>query len=163
MIVSILASTPSGGIGNRGTLPWPKHSEDLAWFKSHTEHQIVVMGRKTWDDPFMPNPLPNRTNVVVTNRALANPLDARRINGDVAEQVTDLQQQFPDKDVYIIGGKQIYDFCKDITERIVLTRINGNYFADTKVDLDRWLSCFTIKKVKPGKDCTFEIWDRHLF
>ena len=55
MICSILASTNLGGIGNRGTLPWPKHPQDMIWFKEHTENQIVVMGRNTWDDPKMPN------------------------------------------------------------------------------------------------------------
>jgi dihydrofolate reductase len=71
MIAAILASTNTGGIGLNGTLPWPKHSEDLKWFKEHTSNQIVVMGRKTWDDPMMPKPLPNRINCVVSSNPVA--------------------------------------------------------------------------------------------
>ena len=163
MIISILASTPTGGIGNRGTLPWPKHSEDLAWFKSHTENQIVVMGRNTWDDPLMPKPLPNRTNIVVTNTAIDDPLKARRISGDIPKHIKEIQAQFLDKDIYIIGGKQVYDLCADITERIVLTRMRGDYFADTRIDIGKWLECFRIYSVRPGTNCTYEVWERTIF
>ena len=162
MIISILASTNTGGIGNRGTLPWPKHSEDLKWFKEHTENQIVVMGRNTWDDPKMPKPLPNRVNVVISNNPM-NYTTVRRLSGDVAEQVLELQRQFPNKNVYIIGGKTIYEACESIVDRVLLTRMKGNYWCDTRLQLDRYLAPFRIQTVKPGTDCTYEIWDREVF
>lgn len=164
MISSILASTNMGGIGNRGTLPWPKHKEDLAWFKEHTTNQIVVMGRKTWDDPMMPKPLPNRVNCVFTNRSLGEHAhNARRLNGDAGDQVKLLQSQFPSKDVFVIGGKELYDSTANVIERIYLTRMKGNWWTDTRIELDRYLACFQIKSVRPGTNCTYEIWDRVIF
>ena len=57
MICTIFATDQMGTFGNRGTLPWPMDAEDMAWFREHTIDQIVVMGRKTWDDPKMKKPL----------------------------------------------------------------------------------------------------------
>lgn len=162
MICAILASTSMGGIGNRGTLPWPKHSEDLKWFKEHTEGNVVIMGRRTWDDPKMPKPLPNRINVVVTNNIIAD-YQVRRIYGDIAQSVLDIQKQFPDRDVYVIGGKQVYEACENIVDRVYLTRMKGNFWCDTRINLERWLAQFRIKTVRPGTNCTYEIWDRDVF
>lgn len=162
MIVSILASTNTGGIGNRGTLPWPKHKEDLAWFKRHTTDQIVVMGRKTWDDPMMPKPLPDRVNCIVSNRLLPN-YQVRRLHGDVTAEIKTLAEQFPTKNVFIIGGQTLYEATNDLVERVYLTRMKGNYWCDTRINLERYLNCFQIKTVIPSENCTYEIWDRVLF
>lgn len=163
MISAILASTSSGGIGNHGTLPWPKHKEDLAWFKNHTYGNIVVMGRKTWDDPMMPKPLPNRINVVATSRPLLDPLSARRIQGDIVSHILALEKQFPEKEIFIIGGKELFESCKDIIKKIYLTRIKGDWYADTRINLENWLHCFRIRSVRPGTECTYEIWKREFF
>ena len=162
MICSILASTSQGGIGNQGTRPWPKNSEDLHQFKKHTENQIVVMGRNTWDDPMMPNPLPNRVNFVVTNRKL-NVIQARTINGDISQEVTEIKERFPDKKVFVIGGKSIYEATQNIVERVYLTRIKGAWFSDTRIDLEQYLLDFRLYSVRPGHNCTYETWNRISF
>jgi len=161
MIYSILASTGQGAIGNRGTLPWSKHKEDLTWFKNHTTGHVVVMGRNTWDDPKMPKPLPDRINCVFSSRPIIE--NARRLHGDPTTAILQVQQQFPKKDVFIIGGKQLYESTVDLVERVYLTRIKGNYWVDTRINLDKYLSNFRLKSVKPGQDCTYEIWDRVTF
>lgn len=165
MICSILASTNMGGIGNRGTLPWPKHKEDLAWFKEHTTNQIVVMGRNTWDDPMMPKPLPNRINYIVSSKHvdLQYQHQVRWVPSSPEESILQIQKDYPSKDVYVIGGQQLYEATNDIVERIYLTRMKGAWFTDTRIDLDRYLRCFQIKTVRPGTNCTYEIWDRVLF
>ena len=120
------------------------------------------MGRNTWDDPKMPKPLPNRVNIIVSNNPIIN-YQVRRISGDVNQQVLDLQRQFPSRDVYIIGGKTVYEATADIVDRVVLTRIKGNYWCDTRLQLDRYLAAFRIRSVKPSLECTYEIWDREMF
>ena len=162
MIKAILAATSMGGIGNRGTLPWPHNREDMQWFKQNTEGNIVVMGRRTWDDPKLPKPLPNRINVVVSNTPIMN-YQVRRLHGNIVEEVLKLQQQFPNQDVYIIGGKQVYEATSDIVDQVILTRVKGNYWCDTRLQLDRYLAPFRIKTVRPGTGCTYEIWDRDVF
>jgi dihydrofolate reductase len=165
MICSILASTSVGGIGNRGTLPWPRHREDLAWFAAHTTNQIVVMGRNTWNDPMMPKPLPNRTNYVVSSRHVDKKYQhqVRWIPGTPVESIVSIQQANPENTVFVIGGQQLYEATNDIVQRVYLTRIKGNYWCDTRINLERYLNCFRIKTVQPGDNCTYEIWDRFLF
>lgn len=165
MICSILAATNLGGIGNRGTLPWPKHKEDLAWFKEHTTNQIVVMGRNTWEDPMMPKPLPNRVNYVVSSHHVDKKYQhqVRWVPGDAVDNIKQIQKQNSNQDVFIIGGKQLYEATESIVERVYLTRMKGAWFTDTRIDLDRYLACFRISSVRPGTNCTYEIWNRVLF
>ena len=96
MICTIFATDQMGTFGNRGTLPWPMDSEDMAWFREHTLDQIVVMGRNTWDDPKMKKPLPNRINCVITSRPIEYPT-VRRLSGDYKKQIRELQVLFPEK------------------------------------------------------------------
>jgi dihydrofolate reductase len=165
MIISILASTNTGGIGNRGTLPWPHNKEDMRWFAKHTTNQIVVMGRNTWEDPKMPKPLPNRINYIVSSRHVDRQYQhlVRWIPGDPAANVLQIQKDNPGKDVYVIGGRQLYEATEPVVERVLLTRIKGAWFTDTRVQLDRMLACFQIKSVTPGDNCTYETWDRTFY
>lgn len=159
MICAIIATSLTGCIGNKGTLPWPKHTEDLAWFKDNTMNNVVVMGRATWDDPKMPKPLPNRINIVVSHRSIT--IDkVRTINGDLLQQLPKLQSQFPTKDIFVIGGKEVLLSSMSLIERIYLTRIKLNPYCDTRIEIDKLLNRFRLKSVKPGKDCTYEIWDK---
>ena len=165
MIISILAATSMGGIGNRGTLPWPHNKEDMRWFARHTTDQIVVMGRNTWDDPKMPKPLPNRVNYVVSSKhvAIEHQHQVRWIPGSPAESILQIQKDNPSKNVYVIGGRQLYEATESIVERVLLTRIKGAWFTDTRVQLDKMLACFQIKSVTPGNNCTYETWDRTFY
>ena len=165
MICSILAATNLGGIGNRGTLPWPKHPQDLAWFKEHTTNQIVVMGRNTWEDPLMPKPLPNRINYVVSGHHVAKEYQhlVRWIPSNAVDNIKQIQKENPKNDVFVIGGRQLYEATEPIVERVYLTRMKGAWFADTRIDLERYLTCFRIYGVRPGTNCTYEIWNRVLF
>jgi dihydrofolate reductase len=165
MIKAIFASTRSGGIGNKGSLPWPTHSEDFKWFKEHTTNQIVIMGRNTWDDPKMPKPLPNRDNYVVSSKPLLEKHQslAKWIPGNVKENVLSIQKQNPTKDVFLIGGAKLLESSIEIVDEMIWTRMKPNYWADTRVDIEKWLPMFRLKTVKPGTDCTFEIWSREFF
>jgi hypothetical protein len=41
--------------------------------------------------------------------------------------------------------------------------MKGAWFADTRIDLERYLACFRISGVRPGNNCTYETWNRVLF
>ena len=165
MIISILASTSTGGIGNKGTLPWPKHRQDMTWFKEHTTNQIVVMGRNTWDDPKMTKPLPGRENYVVSSKHVAQQYQhlVKWIPSNPVENILQLQKDNPKKDVYIIGGKQLYEATAHIVNRVYLSRMKENWFSDTRINLELMLACFQIKSVTFRETATFETWDRTMF
>ena len=99
-IRAIFACDDRGGIGKQGTMPWPPNMMDLRWFKHSTDKQTVVMGRKTWEDPTMPRPLPNRENIVVSKSDISEGADMQII------QYNDLERFLrpSDTNVWIIGG-----------------------------------------------------------
>jgi dihydrofolate reductase len=137
----------------------------MRWFARHTTDQIVVMGRNTWEDPKMPKPLPNRVNYVVSSRQVDPQYQhlVRWIPGSPTASILQIQKDNPSKDVYIIGGRQLYESTEPIVERVLLTRIKGAWFTDTRIQLDKMLTCFQIKSVTPGDNCTYETWDRTFY
>lgn len=107
-------------------MPWPPNRDDFKWFKTTTTNQIVVMGRKTWESPDMPKPLPNRTNVVVSSTPINN--DAViQINGNVCEKLLDLQSAHSTQHIYVIGGASLLTQVKPVLEKMLITRIPGVY------------------------------------
>jgi dihydrofolate reductase len=86
-------------MGFNGTLPWPHNANDLAHFQQLTTNHVVVMGRRTWDDPKMPKPLMGRTVYVASHRTV---MMAGRITGDIAEQVLALEKQHPSQIIWVV-------------------------------------------------------------
>ena len=145
MIRAILACDDAWGIGKHGTLPWPHNSEDQQWFKECTTGHVVVMGKKTWLDPDMPKPMPNRTNVVISN-TLEEANGATIKNGDIGEILTELQDAYPDKDIWVIGGAELLEHAmhSGVMTQVWLSRIAGNFECDTFLYGDRLLELYEI-------------------
>jgi dihydrofolate reductase len=163
MINGIFAAEYRGGIGFNGTLPWPRNKEDMQYFQSVTEGHVVVMGRKTWDDPKMPKPLPNRINYVVTNRPIATP-GVRTIKGDIVAKLKEIQDIHVGKDIFVIGGSQLIEQSVISFDRLYITHIKGNYRSDARINLDRLLLGFQAYSARPSQDrsCTFMVY-KNLF
>lgn len=151
MICTIFATDQVGTFGNRGTLPWPLHREDMEWFKEHTMNQIVVMGRNTWDDPKMKKPLPDRVNCVISNKPLHH-LSVRRFSGDYKSQIKNLQILHPSKNIFIIGGPNIIMDCKDLIDFAYITHRKGAAFSDVKIDLRAFMTGMRITSSRPSTD-----------
>jgi len=162
MIKAIMAVDDKGGISKNGSMPWPKNSADLKWFKKNTLNSIVVMGRLTWDDPFMPTPLKDRINILATNQNKSIYKGADQlISGDIIKKIFELDQIYKDKDIYIIGGSKILEQTFELIEEFYLTRIYGDFDCDKYIDLQK-IKAFMkmIKKIENDKTCHFEIWKK---
>jgi len=159
MINAIFAADMFGGMGCQGTLPWPHNSADLKHFKQLTEGGIVVMGRRTYDDPKMPKPLPNRTVYVVSNRLISD--SVFQLSGNIADRLLELEQANPKKTIWVIGGVDILEQCEGIYDRIYLTHFKGSYRADTKINLKLLLSGRLMRSASaaPEDDCTFVVYE----
>lgn len=151
MICTIFATDQVGTFGNRGTLPWPMHKEDMEWFREHTLNQIVVMGRNTWNDPKMIKPLPDRINYVISN----TPLDTnnvKRLSGNYKQQIKDLKIYYPKKNIFIIGGPSIIMECKDLIDYAYITHRKGTAFSDVRIDLRSFMTGMRITSSRPSTD-----------
>lgn len=157
-----MAADELGGISKNGSMPWPKNSSDLKWFKKNTLNSIVVMGRLTWIDPYMPSPLKERINVLVTNKNKKEYLGADEyISDDIIKSVLKLSIKYPNKDIYIIGGANILNQLFQLVEEFYLTRIYGNFECDKFIDLTLIQEkMIMIKKIENDKDSHFEIWKK---
>ena len=162
MIKGIMAIDEKGGISKGKSMPWPKNLIDLKWFKDKTLNNIVIMGRKTWEDPFMPTPLKLRTNVLVTSKDSSFfPNADLCISGDLKQHIKNIQNQYLDKDLFIIGGSKIIDLTIDFIEEFYLTRIYGNYNCDKFINISMIQNNMKmIKKIDGDNSCHFEIWKR---
>jgi len=162
MIKAIMAADDNGGVSKEGSMPWPKNSSDLLWFKKKTLNNVVIMGRLTWIDPFIPTPLKNRVNVLATNQSQNNYIGVDEfISGDLISKVKDLSQKYIGQDVYIIGGPKILDQLFELIEEFYLTRIYGNFECDKSIDFEKIKKSMIIKeKIENDETCHFEIWKR---
>ena len=162
MIKGIMAVDERGGISKGQSMPWPKNSTDLKWFKDSTLNNLVVMGRKTWEDPFMPTPLKSRINVLVTNKDhLSFPGADYYISGDINVKIKEIQSSYENKDIFIIGGAEIIKLTMDLIQEFYLTRIYGNYECDKFIDISLLENNMQmVKKIDGDKSCHFEIWKK---
>jgi dihydrofolate reductase len=127
LIRAILAHDAYWGIGKDGDLPWPKNSDDLAWFKESTQGGVVVMGRKTWES-LPKKPLPGRINAIVTTQPIKNGLG--NIVVDIENLFKILPQMNHDKNIWIIGGAQLVESCLPIIDELWLNDVGNDYNCD---------------------------------
>ena len=162
MIKAIMAVDEKGGISKGQSMPWPKNSIDLKWFKENTINNVVVMGRKTWQDPFMPTPLKHRINVLITNKdkTLIQGADYY-ISGNIKNKIQEIQLKYADKDIFIIGGSEIINLTSNLIAQFYLTRIYGNYNCEKFIDISSIENNMKIiKKINGDSTCHFEIWKK---
>ena len=160
MIKAILACDDYGGVSKDGTLPWPNNSTDLKWFKSNTVNGIVVMGSTTWDDPHMPRPLPNRTNVLVTTRKNDYPGADMYITGDLNNELKHLEYVNEGVVTWVIGGPNIIEQSLGVIDEFYLSRIPGAYACDTFLPLKKIESIFENTWSEDHGDVEFQIWKK---
>ena len=136
MIASILASTKDGLIGDGDKLPW-SIPQELQFFKKTTTGNTIVMGRKTADT--LPCALPKRVSIAVT-RSEYNRSGYAFVNS-VDEAVEFSKKTFPEKDIFIIGGAEIYKASEDIIDVLYWSEITlDNVKGDTyyHIDFSKW-------------------------
>lgn len=162
MIKAILACDDAGGVSKDGTLPWPNNSKDLKWFKDNTAGHVVIMGSTTWEDPHMPRPLPNRTNVLVTTRIGDFPGADGYISGDLNSRVLDVAGEHPGLITWIIGGPKIIEQTLGVIDEFYLSRIPGDYRCDTHLPLRKIETLFELSYSDKHPEVTFEIWKKRV-
>jgi len=163
MISAILAVAENGVIGNEDKLPWPHIKEDMIWFMNKTKNNVVVMGSKTWDSLGIIKPLKDRLNYVVSSQPKTHFEGAEGVlNGQLCSSLRSLEEQYPDKEIFVIGGANIYAQAFPYCDNIYLSRIKGEYEGDTKlsVDIDYTLCDYnmTLRDERKVEKCTFQTW-----
>ncbi len=133
MISVIVAIAKNGVIGGDNTLLW-HISEDLKNFKRLTMGSPIVMGRKTYDS--IGRPLPGRDNIVISRQQ--SEIEGCRVVHSLQEAI----ELYPlDREIFVIGGGEIYTQAIPLADRLYLTRVHHEYSGDTympEIDIKRW-------------------------
>jgi dihydrofolate reductase len=159
MIVIIAAVAENNALGKDNKLLWHL-SDDLKRFKALTLDGYILMGRKTFES--LPGVLPRRKHIVITR----NPIFSVE-GGEAAKSIQEAIKHVPsDKDVFVIGGGEIYAQSLEIADKIELTRVHQTFDGDTffpELDKSQWeltYSEFHPKDEKHQFDFTFETYLR---
>ncbi len=124
MITMIAAAAENNALGKDNDLVWHL-PDDFKRFKRLTSGHHIIMGRKTFES--FPKLLPDRTHVIITRKDNYKPEGCIVVNSlEEAIRVSKLDEQ-----PFIIGGGEIYKMGMDRAERIELTRVHGEFDADT--------------------------------
>ena len=130
MVSIVVAIDEAGGIGKENNLMWNIPS-DLRRFKQITTKEqfginnninnIVVMGKRTYDS--IGRELPDRVNVILS-------LKDKHSYSIKFEDVLDYNERFPEEEIFVIGGEQIYKQFLPYADKIYLTKVKGDFGAD---------------------------------
>ena len=130
MISIVVAIDSTGGIGKDNKLMW-NIPADLKRFKEITTknqiginnniNNIVIMGSKTYKT--IGRELPDRANIVLS-------LKDKHSYSITFEDILDYNERFPEEELFVIGGEQIYKQFLPHTDKIYLTKVNGDFGAD---------------------------------
>jgi len=162
MIVSlIVAAAKNNVIGRGGEMPWHL-PEDLKYFKNTTWGMPVIMGRKTFES--FKKHLAGRKNIVITRQ--------KNLKAEGAVVVKNLDdalfvaRETDAKEVFVIGGGEIYRLAFERAKRVYLTRIEAEPEGDTffpELDTRTWRMVSRKDHESDEKNkypYSFQVWER---
>lgn len=150
MITLIAAAGENNELGKNNDLVWHL-PDDFKRFKQLTTGHNIIMGRKTFES--FPKPLPDRTHIVISRNKEYYSEQIKVVHS--MKEAIELAKDDPQP--FIIGGGEIYKTGMEIADKIELTRVHGQFEADTffpPISGDEWQ---LVDKEFHDKD------DRHLY
>ena len=161
-LIIIAAVARNYVIGDKGQIPWFSDDEirkpDMKRFRELTLGNAVIMGRATFDS--LKRPLEDRTNIILTkNSGYIAPNGV--IIAKSIEEAFDIAR-FSKRDVYIIGGAQIYKETIGLPHvtRLELTELNTDYSGDVLFPEYRNTGVWNRVKVEPREKFSFVTYER---
>lgn len=123
MINLIVAVSKNGIIGKDGKIPF-FYPADKQYFKEITTNKVLIMGRKTYEE--INHPLKDRFIIVLSK--------TKNFNDDGIITLTSLDEALKyakDKEVFIAGGRKLYEEALKIAQYLYITEIDEIYDGDT--------------------------------
>ena len=132
MINIVVALEKNHGIGLNGFMPWPHLLHDVKWFRDITKNNVIIMGSATWESISCLK-LPERINIVISSHEWPG---ADHCFETPIQAIQHCSKLYPDSEIFIIGGQQMYDSTMQLAERFYITEIDKNYKCDRFFNLD---------------------------
>ncbi len=112
-------------IGHENRLPWHL-PEDLKRFREITRGHPVIMGRKTFES--IGRPLPQRQNIVISRDPNYSACGVETVTS--LEQAIEKASAQNPKEIFVIGGAEIYRLALPYADRLYLTLIHQEVPGD---------------------------------
>ncbi|RYY89269.1 MAG: dihydrofolate reductase [Chitinophagaceae bacterium] len=126
MMLSLLVAADEGNvIGKDNALPW-RLPGDLKYFKNLTWGMPILMGRKTFES--IGKPLPGRHSIVITRNKAWSHEGVEVVHS--LEAALEAAERRSVKELFLIGGAEIFREALPQADRIYLTRIYKRYDGD---------------------------------
>ena|SRR5215210_6496194 len=164
MIVSLLvAASENNVIGKNNQLPWHLPN-DLKYFKNLTWGMPIFMGRKTFDS--IGKVLPGRISIVITRNK-----DWQHQGADVVHSIEEAIQKAEDygvKEIFVIGGAEIFKTSLPVANRLYLTRIHERFEGDvffpdiSETEWELTSSRYCEADEKNSYNHTYQVWNRKM-
>jgi dihydrofolate reductase len=150
-ISMILAVSENGIIGNGEKLLW-NCKKDLAFFKKITKGFTVVMGSKTFFS--IGKALPLRKNYVLTSKDINIP------NLAIVRSFEEVLELSKNEQVFIIGGKSLYEYFYTYAKEIYVTIIKGGFFCDNPIKINIETICKDMNRtlIEKHSDCEMYLY-----
>ena len=152
----IVSVDKNWAIGYKGNL-LQRVPEDMKQFKEKTWGKVVVMGRLTFESLPKKEPLPNRTNIILT-RDKDYSVDNAIVCNSI-EEVFKTTKFCNAEDIFIIGGEKIYKMFLPYCSKAYITKFHKEYPADTffpNLDEDKNWRLIEKSEEKKYQDLSFE-------
>ena len=163
MISIIAAVAENGVIGDKAKIPWHL-PQDMKNFSVLTRGHRVIMGRVTYESILvhLKRPLPDRENIVVTRDKNYDAPGCVVVHS-LSEAISDIPQN---KNVFIIGGAQLYEEALPHADMLYLTKVHTSPDGDTffpKYDETKWRKQreeFWPRDEKNQSNATYTVYER---
>lgn len=167
MIISlIVAAAQNNTIGKDGQLPW-RQANDMQYFKNVTWGMPVIMGRKTFQA--LGKPLEGRKNIVITHQLAPIAIGGKAADAVVTKSLDEAlsaAKETDAKEIFIIGGGEIFRLALEKANRIYLTRIQAEPEGDVffpELDPIVWRLISSDDHEADSKNqypYSFQVWER---
>jgi dihydrofolate reductase len=159
----VVAASTNNAIGLYNKLLWHLPN-DLKFFKNITWAMPVVMGRKTFE-ALAGKPLPGRLNMVITRQKdfTADGITVVRS----LEEASELAAKADYKELYVIGGGEIYRQAILVADKIYITRVDAELVGDAyfpAIDPEHWVMVSNRSFEADAKHAYayhFQLWERN--
>ncbi|NBB19059.1 dihydrofolate reductase [Runella sp. CRIBMP] len=121
----ISAMSENRAIGLQGRLPWPHLPNDWANFFAVTKDSRMIMGRKSYDTP---DRLASEVGNFVITRQEDYVLEEGFTRAGSLQEALEACKN--DKEVFVIGGAEIYRQALPLADIIHLTVVHGIFEGD---------------------------------
>jgi len=155
-LVAVAAVAENGVIGRGGELPWPSIPADRRQYRDRVADWPVILGRRTFDS--IREEPPGTAQVVLSRSVSEFGIESAQPAEGVDDAVAAVDSLGYDR-AYVIGGAGIYDLFQPVVDRMVLSRVPGEYDGDTyfpEWDAGEW----TVADRTPYDEFTLEEWVR---